>query len=149
MLDCERQAMKSLSKEQLIYLIEDLLRIQKRISTYCSEVTKEHMCSDEAVFHIRARLYEIPTINSMTINNKTLPAYIDMQLGKITDEELICLHKKLCRYNDGEDINVPTEWCKSTYKCPHFNDDDVSFWLYADIDDIMDYIKIKNNVTNT
>lgn len=78
MLDCERQAMKSLSKEQLIYLIEHLLHIEERISTYCSEVTKEHMCSDEAVFHIRARLYEIPTINSMTINNKTLPAYIDM-----------------------------------------------------------------------
>lgn len=86
MLDCERQAMKSLSKEQLIYLIEHLLRIEERISTYCSEVTKEHMCFDEAVFHIRARLYEIPTIN-----NKTLPAYIDMQLGKITDEEFRCI----------------------------------------------------------
>ena len=149
MLDCERQAMKTLSKEQLIYLIEHLLRIEERISTYCSEVTKEHMCSDEAVFHIRARLYEIPTINSMTINNKTLPAYIDMQLGKITDEEFICLHKQLCRYNDGEDINVPTEWCKSARKCPRFNDDDVSFWLYADINDVIDYIKAKNNVTNT
>lgn len=67
MLDCERQAMKSLSKEQLIYLIEHLLRIEERISTYCSEVTKEHMCSDEALFHIRARLYDIPTINSETL----------------------------------------------------------------------------------
>lgn len=86
MLDCERQAMKSLSKEQLIYLIEDLLRIQKRISTYCSEVTKEHMCSDEAVFHIRARLYDVPTIN-----NKTLPAYINMKLGKITPKEFRCI----------------------------------------------------------
>lgn len=91
MLDCDRQAMKTLSKEQLIYLIEHLLRIQERISTYCSEVSKEHMRSDEAVFHIRARLDEIPTINSMSINNKTLPAYIDMQLGKITDEEFRCI----------------------------------------------------------
>lgn len=82
MLDCERQAMKSLSKEQLIYLIEHLLRIEERISTYCSEVTKEHMCSDEAVFHIRARLYDM-----ITINTRTLPAYIDMKLGKITPEE--------------------------------------------------------------
>lgn len=64
-------------------------------------------------------------------------------------ECMLCLHKQICRYNYGEDINVPTEWCKSTYKCPHFNDDDVSFWLYADIDDVMDYIKAKNNVTNT
>lgn len=86
MLDCEKQVMKSLSNEQLIYLIEHLLRIEERISTYCSEVTKEHMCSDEAVFHIRARLREIPTINS-----RTLPAYIDMQLGKITDEEFRCI----------------------------------------------------------
>lgn len=86
MLDCERQAMKSLSKEQLIYLVEHLLCIEERISTYCSEVSKEHMCPDEAVFHICARLYEIPTIN-----NKTLPVYIDMQLGKITDEEFRCI----------------------------------------------------------
>lgn len=57
---------------------------------------------------------------------------------------MLCLHKQICRYNDG--VN---EWCKSTYKCPHFNDDDVSFWLYADIDEVMDYIKAKNNVTNT
>lgn len=27
--------------------------------------------------------------------------------------------------------------------------DEITFWLYADIDDIMDYIKAKNNVTNT
>ena len=90
MLDCERQAMQSLSKEQLIYLIEHLLRIEERISTYCSEVTKEHMCSDEAVFHI----------HSMTINNKTLPAYIDMQLGKITDKDFddICSGRKDYEY---------------------------------------------------
>lgn len=27
--------------------------------------------------------------------------------------------------------------------------DEIAFWLYADIDDVMDYIKTKNNVTNT
>lgn len=27
--------------------------------------------------------------------------------------------------------------------------DEITFWLYADIDDVMDYIKVKNNVTNT
>lgn len=100
MLDCEKQVIKSLSNEQLIYIIEQLLHIEERIGTYCSEVTKEHMCSDEAVFHIRARLWEIPTINSMTINNKTLPAYIDMQLGKITDKEFddICSGRKDYEY---------------------------------------------------
>ena len=29
------------------------------------------------------------------------------------------------------------------------NYDEITFWLYADIDDVMDYIKAKNNVTNT
>lgn len=29
------------------------------------------------------------------------------------------------------------------------NYDEITFWLHADIDDIMDYIKAKNNVTNT
>lgn len=66
------------------------------------------------------------------------------KVGQELSKCMLCLHKQVCRYNDG--VN---EWCKSTYKCPHFNDDDVSFWLYADIDDIMDYIKAKNNVTNT
>lgn len=27
--------------------------------------------------------------------------------------------------------------------------DEIAFWLYADIDDVIDYIKAKNNVTNT
>lgn len=66
------------------------------------------------------------------------------RIGYELSKCMLCLHKQVCRYNDG--VN---EWCKSTYKCPHFNDDDVSFWLYADIDDVMDYIKAKNNVTNT
>lgn len=29
------------------------------------------------------------------------------------------------------------------------NYDEITFWLYADIDEVMDYIKAKNNVTNT
>lgn len=58
MLDCERQVMKSLSNEQLIYIIEQ----------------------------IRVSLYDMPSIDS-----RTLPAYIDMQLGKITDKEFRCI----------------------------------------------------------
>lgn len=86
MLDCERQAMKSLSKEQLIYLIEQLLYSQGLISTICVEESKRHINSDEAVEQIRVSLYDIPSIDS-----RTLPAYIDMQLGKITDEEFRCI----------------------------------------------------------
>lgn len=86
MLDCERQAMKSLSKEQLIYLIEQLLHSQGLISTICVEESKWHISSDEAVEQIRVSLYDMPSIDS-----RTLPAYIDMQLGKITDEEFRCI----------------------------------------------------------
>lgn len=66
------------------------------------------------------------------------------KVGQELSKCMLCLHKQVCQYNDR--VN---EWCKLTCKCPHFNDDDVSFWLYADIDDVMDYIKTKNNVTNT
>lgn len=86
MLDFERQAMKSLSKEQLIYLIEQLLHSQGLISTICVEESKWHISSDEAVEQIRVSLYDMPSIDS-----RTLPAYIDMQLGKITDEEFRCI----------------------------------------------------------
>lgn len=27
--------------------------------------------------------------------------------------------------------------------------DEITFWLYADINDVIDYIKTKNSVTNT
>ena len=46
MLDCEKQVIKSLSNEQLIYIIEQLLHNQESIRAYCSEVSKKHMCSD-------------------------------------------------------------------------------------------------------
>lgn len=86
MLDCERQVMKSLSNEQLIYIIEQLLHSQGLISTICVKESKRHINSDEAVEQIRASLYDMPSIDS-----RTLPAYIDMQLGKITDEEFRCI----------------------------------------------------------
>lgn len=86
MLDCEKQVMKSLSNEQLIYIIEQLLRSQKLIRDIYSELSKERMSADEALFHIRARLYDMPTINS-----ETLPVYIDMKLGKITPKEFRCI----------------------------------------------------------
>lgn len=86
MLDCEREVMKNLSNEQLIYIIEQLLHSQGLISTICVEESKRHINSDEAVEQIRVSLYDMPSIDS-----RTLPAYIDMQLGKITDEEFRCI----------------------------------------------------------
>ena len=41
MLDCEKQVIKSLSNEQLIYIIEQLLHNQESIRAYCSEVSKD------------------------------------------------------------------------------------------------------------
>lgn len=91
MLDCERQVMKSLSNEQLIYIIEQLLHSQKLIRDIYSELAKKRMSCDEALFHICMRLYNMPSIDS-----RTLPAYIDMKLGKITPKEFRCILYGTC-----------------------------------------------------
>lgn len=91
MLDCGTQVIKSLSNEQLIYIIELLLHNQESIRAICSEVSKKHMCSDEAVLRIGAGLYDMTTINS-----RTLPVYIDMKLGKITSKEFRCIVYGAC-----------------------------------------------------
>ena len=60
MLDCEKQVMKGLSNEQLIYIIEQLLHNQESIRAICSEVSNKHMCSDEAVLRIAADRRDAP-----------------------------------------------------------------------------------------
>lgn len=87
----ERQVMKSLSNEQLIYIIEQLLHSQKLIRDIYSELAKKRMSCDEALFHICMRLYDMPSIDS-----RTLPAYIDMKLGKITPKEFRCILYGTC-----------------------------------------------------
>lgn len=55
MLDCEKQAMKGLSNEQLIYIIELLLHNQESIRAICSEVSKKNICVLMKLFSVLLR----------------------------------------------------------------------------------------------
>ena len=79
----QKDVLNQLSKEQLIYLIEQLVHGQFLISETCVEESKSHIASDEAVNKIREHIYNIPYISSP----KELKAYIDMKMDKISVSE--------------------------------------------------------------
>lgn len=79
----QKEVLNQLSKEQLIYLIEQLVHSQFLISETCVEESKLHIASDEAVSKIRKYIYDIPYISSP----KELKAYIDMKMDKISVSE--------------------------------------------------------------
>lgn len=78
-----KETLNQLSKEQLIYLIEQLVHGQFLISETCVEESKSHIASDEAVSKIRKYIYNIPYISSP----KELKVYIDMKMDKISVSE--------------------------------------------------------------
>lgn len=73
---CYKENLQQLSKEQLIFLIENLVRSQTLIDEVCIEESKLHIDSDKAVSEIRNHLYHIPNMHSLT----ALKAYIDSYL---------------------------------------------------------------------
>lgn len=76
----EKDVLNELSKEQLIYLIEQLHRSQCLISETCVDESKMHISSDKAVNKIRDYIYQMPSLYDAT----ELKAYIDMKMEKIT-----------------------------------------------------------------
>ena len=78
-----KETLNQLSKEQLIYLIEQLVHSQFLIGGTCVEESKLHITSNEAIRRIREHIYNIPYIN----NSKELKAYIDMKMDKISVSE--------------------------------------------------------------
>lgn len=76
----DKQVLNELSKEQLIYLIEQLKHSQDLISNVCVEESKCHITSDKAIDKIRDYIYQMPSM----YNSSDLMAYIDMKLGKIS-----------------------------------------------------------------
>ena len=78
-----KETLNQLSKEQLIYLIEQLVHSQFLIGETCVEESKLHITSNEAVNKIREHIYNIPYISSP----KELKAYIDMKMDKISVSE--------------------------------------------------------------
>ena len=83
MTNHEKQLLNELSKEQLIYLIDQLYHSQTLISEVCVNESKRHIDSDKAVDKIRDYLYRMPGLYDAT----EVKAYIDMKLGKISDKE--------------------------------------------------------------
>lgn len=81
--DLVREALNQLTKEQLIYLVEQYRHCGFMIGEICVEESKMHTDSASAVKEIRQRLSEIPEISQC----ENLGASIDFQMGKITLEE--------------------------------------------------------------
>ena len=77
-----KEILNQLSKEQLIYLIEQLNNSQYIIGEICVDESKCHIDSDKAVDKIRGYIYYIPSNNA-----EELKAYIDMKMNKISVED--------------------------------------------------------------
>ena len=78
-----KEVLNQLSKEQLIYLIEQLNHSQFMISEVCVDESKWHINPKEAISKIRGYIYNIPSLYDAT----ELKAYIDMKMEKIPVEE--------------------------------------------------------------
>ena len=83
MTDKLKEILNELSKDQLIYLIEQFYHSQFLISETCVDESKCHISSEKAVQKIRSYLYNMPN----TYNVDNLKAQIDMEMGKITVDE--------------------------------------------------------------
>ena len=83
MTDQLKETLNELSKDQLIYLIEQFYHSQFLISETCVDESKQHISSKQAIQEIREYLYDMPD----TYNVDNFKAQIDMGMGKITVEE--------------------------------------------------------------
>ena len=78
-----KETLNELSKDQLIYLIEQYYHSQFLISEVCVEESKCHISSENSVQKIRSYLYNLPK----TYNVTDFKALIDMKMSKITVDE--------------------------------------------------------------
>ena len=83
MTDKLKETLNELSKDQLIYLIEQYYHSQFLISETCVDESRCHISSEKAINKIRSYLYDMPS----TYNVDNFKALIDMKMGKITVEE--------------------------------------------------------------
>lgn len=78
-----KQVLSELSKEQLIYLIEQFKYSQLLIGYVLVDESKGHIDSDRAIDKIRSYMYNMPSLYSAT----ELKAYIDMKMEKISIDD--------------------------------------------------------------
>lgn len=79
----DKRILNKLSKEQLIYLIEQMDKSLSFISEVCVDESKWHIDSNKAVDKIRGYIYHMPGLYDAT----EVSAYIDMKMEKISVEE--------------------------------------------------------------
>lgn len=83
MTDQLKEILNELSKEQLIYLIEQYYHSQFLIGEVCVDESKQHISSEKAINKIRSYLYDMPS----TYNVDNFKALIDVEMGKISVDE--------------------------------------------------------------
>lgn len=83
MTEHKKKLLNELSKEQLIYLIEQYEHSRFKIGCVCVDESKGHISSDKAVNKIRENIYNIPNYYEAD----ELKGYIDMKMKKITVED--------------------------------------------------------------
>lgn len=83
MINQLKEILNELSKDQLIYLIEQFYHSQFLIGEACVDESKQHISSENAVQKIRSYLYDMPSI----YNVEHFKAQIDLKMGKITVDE--------------------------------------------------------------
>lgn len=79
----DKQVLSELSKEQLIYLIEQLNHSQFLIGCVLVDESKCHIGSDKAIDKIRGYMYNMPSLYDAT----ELKAFIDMKMEKISVDD--------------------------------------------------------------
>lgn len=75
-----KEMLNQLSKDQLIYLIEQLVHSQFLIGETCVAKSKCHIDPDKAVDKIRGYLYDMPSGYNVT----ELKAHIDMKMDRMS-----------------------------------------------------------------
>ena len=81
MIKSHKEQLNNLSKEQLIYLIEQLNDSMYFIGESCVDESKRHINSEDAIDKIRKHIYYVPSM----YRTEDLKAYLDMKMGKISE----------------------------------------------------------------
>lgn len=79
----EKEVLSELSKDQLIYLIEQLDHSQTMIDCVLVDESKWHIEAKGAINKIRGYMYHKPSMYDAA----ELKAFIDMKMGKISVKE--------------------------------------------------------------
>jgi hypothetical protein len=95
----DKDTLNQLSKDQLIYLIENFQSSQFKIGEVLVDESKQHIDSDEAINRIRNHMYNVPS--HYRINE--FKAFLDLKLGKITYDE----YTKRLDFIEYDELNIP------------------------------------------